>query len=335
MREPDRKRFSKGKSHGPGGHGPGGHGPKPIRKPLGKARPQRRALPPRLTSASSLEPGPPKAARQKPVNTHWGEVAEWYDKLVGEEGSEYHREVIFPGVLRLAELGPGEAVVDIACGQGVLCRVMREKGYKATGVDAAPELIQLARQRVAPHDPSIEYCIGDARELTFLRSNHYQAATCILAIQNIDRIQPVFDGVARALVSGGKLILVMMHPAFRGPKYTMWGWDPQQRSQYRRVDRYLLPRKEPIFTHPGLKDGQYTWSFHRPLQQYVKALKQSGLMVDAIEEWPSHKVSTSGPRASAENVARREIPMFMALRAVKVQPRGDERSWNHEEEEPV
>jgi hypothetical protein len=42
--------------------------------------------------------------------------------------------------------------------------------------------------------------------------------------------------------------------------------------------------------------------------------------VDALEEWPSHKTSTSGPRAPAENVARKEIPMFLAVRAVKVMP---------------
>jgi hypothetical protein len=41
------------------------------------------------------------------------------------------------------------------------------------------------------------------------------------------------------------------------------------------------------------------------------------LLIDAIEEWPSHKTSTSGPRAAAENTARKEIPMFMAVRAMK------------------
>src|SRR5271165_6545642 len=31
--------------------------------------------------------------------THWGqeEVAEWYDRLVGDEGSEYQQKVIIPG----------------------------------------------------------------------------------------------------------------------------------------------------------------------------------------------------------------------------------------------
>ena len=41
-------------------------------------------------------------------------------------------------------------------------------------------------------------------------------------------------------------------------------------------------------------------------------------MVDALEEWTSHKTSDSDPRAAAENAARKEIPLFLALRAVKV-----------------
>ena len=54
------------------------------------------------------------------------------------------------------------------------------------------------------------------------------------------------------------------------------------------------------------------------MEAYVKALRQADLLIDAIEEWPSHKTSTSGPRAAAENTARKEIPMFMAIRAVKI-----------------
>jgi hypothetical protein len=83
------------------------------------------------------------------------------------------------------------------------------------------------------------------------------------------------------------------------------------------VDRYLLPRKIPIVTHPGKDPGKYTWSFHKPIEAYVRALRNAGMLIDAIEEWASHKKSTSGPRAGAENVAREEIPMFLAIRAMK------------------
>ncbi len=251
--------------------------------------------------------------------THWGGVAQWYDKLVGDEGSEFQREVVLPGVVRLLGLKPGETCVDVACGQGVLCRMLADRGVTMTGIDAAAPLIAAAKARLdAESGVSIDYRVADARELDFLPEASFDAAACVLAIQNINPINPVFNGVARALKPMGKLAIVMMHPAFRGPKETHWGWDDQAGVQFRRVDRYLLPRKTPIITHPGSDPDTYTWSFHKPIESYVRALRGAGLLVDAIEEWPSHKNSTSGPRAAAENTARKEIPMFMAIRALKV-----------------
>ena len=233
---------------------------------------------------------------------------------MGDEGSDYHRHVVLPGTLRLLNPAAGERILDVACGQGVLCRQIRERGALPTGVDAAPELIRAARERTGE---GIEYHVGDARDLAFLPAETFAAASCVLAIQNIHPFQPVLTGIARALAAGGCAVLVMMHPAFRGPKYTSWGWEGNQ-VQYRRVERYLVPRKDPIVTHPGKKTGDYTWSFHRPIGTYVKALRNAGLLVDALEEWPSHRKSEPGPRASAENRARAEIPMFLAIRALKV-----------------
>src|SRR5947208_8411637 len=102
---------------------------------------------------------------KKPQRTDWGNVAEWYDQLVGESGSEYHREVVLPGVLRLLNIQTGEKAIDIACGQGVLCRILAERGSEVTGVDAAKELIRSAIER---GPASIRYHLADARELGFL-----------------------------------------------------------------------------------------------------------------------------------------------------------------------
>jgi ubiquinone/menaquinone biosynthesis C-methylase UbiE len=270
----------------------------------------------------------PRPASAKPTGvaappTDWSAAADWYDQLVGEAGSEYHREIVLPGALRLLAANAGDRVLDIACGQGVLCRLVASKGVHATGIDAAPDLIKIANQRASapPISPSppppIRYFIGDARNLDFLPANEFHAAACLLAIQNIHPIAPVFRSVARVLQPWGRFVIVMMHPAFRGPKETSWGWDERQIIQYRRIDRYLLPRKAPIVTNPG-KSTDYTWTFHKPIQDYVKAARAAGLLIDALEEWPSHKTSGPGPRAAAENTARNEIPLFLAMRAVKI-----------------
>src|SRR5580693_5493655 len=106
---------------------------------------------------------PPQPRENLPA-TDWSEVAEWYDRLVGDEGSEFHREVILPGTLRLLGCQPDESVIDMACGQGVLCRVLNDRGVKVTGVDAADQLIRAARQR---GPDAINYHVGDARDLPF------------------------------------------------------------------------------------------------------------------------------------------------------------------------
>ena len=224
-------------------------------------------------------------------------------------------------------------MLDVGCGQGVLARLLQQRGATVTGIDAARPLVDAARDRDAqrpPGSPPAAFHCVDAQHLAtadVLREQTFDAATCVLAIQNMHPIAPVFAGVAARLAMGGPFVIVMMHPAFRGPKETSWGWTDDRRVQYRRVDRYLVPRKSPIHASPGKlrtstdkRDAAYTWTFHKPIEAYVAAAVKSGLLVNGLEEWASHKESQPGPHAAAENLARREIPMFLAMRCVKIAP---------------
>src|SRR3978361_2575348 len=89
----------------------------------------------------SKKPSASGAGPRTDLRTDWGNVADWYDQLVGESGSEYHREVVLPGVLRLLALKAGDKAIDVACGQGVLCRILNERGVEATGVDGGRERV--------------------------------------------------------------------------------------------------------------------------------------------------------------------------------------------------
>jgi hypothetical protein len=87
------------------------------------------------------------------------------------------------------------------------------------------------------------------------------------------------------------------------------------------VDGYLTPAAREIVMNPGEAAGGgapvTTVTFHRPVQAYVNAMGEAGLLVDRLEEWPSMRRSQPGPRAAEENRARTEIPMFLAIRAVR------------------
>ncbi|MBU6414060.1 MAG: methyltransferase domain-containing protein [Planctomycetes bacterium] len=277
------------------------------------------ATAPAETSASI----PASRATASGPRSDWNHVADWYDDLIEDRVSDHHEQVLIPGALRLLELSPGMRVLDVACGQGAFCRRLTSMGVHAVGVDAAERLIEFARAASSKEKAkgTAEYHVGDARALDGL--SNFDRATCIMALMNIEPLAPVFEGVCGALKPGGLFVAILLHPAFRQPGQTSWGWEQGRTGhvQYRRVDRYLGATQQSIVMNPGAvasgKAPVTTLTFHRPISSYIGALAQAGLVVDALEEWSSTRTSEPGPRAEAENTARREIPMFLAIRARK------------------
>lgn len=268
--------------------------------------------------------------------TSWEHVAEWYGRYVESERGDHFSDTILPGVVRLIQPREGMRVLDVACGSGALVARLVELGAAAHGIDAAPSLIEHARARTAgaAWRDRARFDVLDAQRLAAedvrgaLRLADLDAVACVMALMNIDPIEPVILGSSAALRPGGAFVGVILHPSFRAPEQTAWGWETEGRGdrarfvrQYRRVDGYLTPRASRIVMNPGAASrGEaevVTWTFHRPLQSYVRALAQAGLRLDALEEWPSQRRSEPGPRAVEENRARREIPMFLAFRAIR------------------
>ncbi len=247
--------------------------------------------------------------------TSWEGVSDWYVDYLAKHGT-MQAEIVFPGVIRLLGSQPMDTHLDLACGEGSFAQLLLRKSNLAlTGIDASPTLIERARRR---HLKNATFLVGDATNFASSFSAHYfDSASCILAMQNINPIAPVFSDLAKALKASGRLVLIINHPCFRQPRQSGWGWDETRKLQYRRVDRYAHAYEMPILAHPGSTPTVKTYSYHRPLAAYVSALATAGFVVDALEEWTSNKVSGSGPRAKAENVAREEIPLFLALRARK------------------
>jgi SAM-dependent methyltransferase len=263
----------------------------------------------------------PRTHRRNPgrprVRTSWDPIADWYVGWVGEEGSKHHRHVAIPALLELLEPRPGEQVLDVGCGPGVLAPPVAAAGARYTGVDASAKLIDYAREH---HAGEGRFLVGDARRLQQVRGiapGAFDAVTFLLSLHDMDPLAPVLASAAWALRDGGRLVALLTHPCFRVPRQSGWGWDEGRKLRYRRVDRYLTPLAVPL-TEGAARRGGVTRSRHRPLEAYVNGLAAAGLLVDALREIPTYKTASAGERARAENLANREIPLFLALRARKL-----------------
>ena len=249
-------------------------------------------------------------ARERRARSSWDPVASWYDGTVGIRGSPHHRKAAVPTVMRLAAPKSGELVVDVGCGQGVMAHHVSKAGARYLGVDASAAMIRFAKER---RQGEGQFEVGDARDLvgtTSLQASSVNVALFVLSIQDMDPLSDVISSTARVLAPGGRVVIFMIHPAFRAPRGSGWGYDERRKLTYRRVERYLTPAAVPMKAYAEVSQAQRgaTISFHRPLQAYVAALSAYGLVIDALEE-------IADPVAHADKAGSSEIPLFLALRA--------------------
>ena len=249
----------------------------------------------------------------------WERVATWYDGWVGDKGSAYHRGMAVPAVLELLQPAPGEEILDVGAGQGVLAAYIAATGARYTGVDASPRLIEIARRR---HGRSGRFLVGDARrlqEIPALASASFGAGVFMLSIQDMNPLQPVLESVAWALRPTSRIVMLMSHPSFRQPRHSGWGFDASRKLRYRRVDAYLTPMSVPM---GSAADGRRTRAYHRPISSYINALGSVGYAVDAMLELPDlppeRRPRRSGPSSRAGAGDEAEIPLFLAIRARRI-----------------
>ncbi len=264
---------------------------------------------------------PPARPALPAANTAWEGQAGWYDGHHGERGADLYRDLLLPAVLKRLAAKPGQRVLDVGCGQGVLGRALAHLGVASLGVDASPALIEAARGRAGKLE---DYRVGDARDLAAaIPGQACDHAAALMCLQDMDPVEPVLAGMARILPPGGRCVIALTHPCFRQPKRSSWGWDEEQRQQFRRIDGYQSTYQTRIATHPGAAPGSpeaalFTVSTHRPLSAYLEACGRAGLGVTGCDELLNPRRGTKGHRFAAEDLAAREIPIFLVLTALRL-----------------
>lgn len=248
----------------------------------------------------------------KQKKTSWGNVASWYHELLKSGKGTFQHDVILPNILRLLGAKNAQTIVDLACGPGFFAREFAKTGARVTGIDISEELIAFAKREAR----RVEFFVASADQIPMIQDKSVDAVTIILALQNIENMAGVFAEAKRVLKPSGRLLLVLNHPAFRVPKASEWGWDEERSVQYRRVDAYMSEARVKIEMHPGDDPSIHTWSFHQPLQVYMKALHKYGFCVSRMEEWISNRQGPKGKLFAASEKSRKEIPLFLFLEAV-------------------
>jgi SAM-dependent methyltransferase len=247
----------------------------------------------------------------------WDHNAAFWDDYF-KEGNDFHHLLISPAVERLLELQPGEAVLDVACGNGALARRLADLGGQVTACDVSAVFLERARARSVEYSGRISYLQVDAtdeEQLLELGENRFAAATCTMALMDMAQIDPLFRALARLVRPGGRFVFVLCHPCFNqgGAFKTLEEADRDGQlvvTRAIRIERYLTPFHSLGLGIIGQPEAQFY--FHRPLSLLLNAAFRAGWCVDGLEE-PNFPSELEGRRPfSWENY--QEFPPVLAVR---------------------
>lgn len=105
-----------------------------------------------------------------------------------------------------AHTGPGDGVLDLACGDGYLLELVRARGVaRAVGLDISPSELRAARARLGE---GVELVEGRAQALPFADGS-FDRVTSHLALMLMTPIEPVVAEIHRVLRPGGRLVAIV------------------------------------------------------------------------------------------------------------------------------
>jgi ubiquinone/menaquinone biosynthesis C-methylase UbiE len=140
-----------------------------------------------------------------------------YREFTGTAAENYQRYFV-PAIatpvsvelLATADPRLGERVLDVACGTGVIARLVAERVGAAgsvTGIDIAPEMIEVAHSVPAPlGGPHIDWQVADAASLP-LPDDSVDLVVCQMGLMFIEDKAAALAEMRRVLTPGGRLAI--------------------------------------------------------------------------------------------------------------------------------
>jgi ubiquinone/menaquinone biosynthesis C-methylase UbiE len=144
-----------------------------------------------------------------------------FDERYGGNAAENYERFFVPAIgaplaadlVETAALRPGERVLDVACGTGVVARLAAQRvgpTGSVAGLDLNPGMLAVARS-VAPSDFSIHWYESSAEAMP-LSDETFDAVLCQVSLQFLPDKIAALRQMRRVLVTGGRLILSVPGP---------------------------------------------------------------------------------------------------------------------------
>jgi 2-polyprenyl-6-hydroxyphenyl methylase/3-demethylubiquinone-9 3-methyltransferase len=97
----------------------------------------------------------------------------------------------------------GKSALDVGCGAGLLAEPLARLGARVTGIDASPEVIEVAREHAVRQGLTIDYRAGDVQAL----EGEFDLITAMEVVEHVADAAAFVKALARRLAPGGLLVM--------------------------------------------------------------------------------------------------------------------------------
>ena len=181
--------------------------PATVPPPLAKSAPGK-AVPPPVSPV-------PAAATAAPASAA-GRKRNWFDEAFGEHygsitplDADASAEIDAAFIRKSAELGAGQSLLDVGCGDGRHCFALANLGLMVSGLDCSLAQLVRASQRNEATEAGVTLLHGDMRALP--RDRQYDAVTCLGStlgyFESEEQNRQCVQELVEVVRPGGKLVL--------------------------------------------------------------------------------------------------------------------------------
>lgn len=218
-------------------------------------------------------------------------------------------------IVRL-QLRSADRLLDVACGTGNLALPAAQAGAKVTGLDIAPNLLEVARARAAATGLSIQFDEGDAEQLPYEDETFDVVVTMFGAMFAPNPVKVAAE-LIRVCRSGGRLAMANWTPeGFVGdffritakhvppfadlPSPLLWGKEESVRERLDgKTSDLRLTRRMLTFRYPFREAEviEFYRDYFGPTRQAFAALNadgQAALFKDMERLWADNNQATDG-----------------------------------------
>ncbi|MBN0055839.1 class I SAM-dependent methyltransferase, partial [Pseudomonas aeruginosa] len=157
--------------------------------------------------------------RSRRLERSWRGNAEAWARAVREGRLESRRLATDDAILQALRQRAPRRLLDIGCGEGWLCRALAGEVGECVGIDASPELIELARAAGGGSFRRLAY-----RELDAASGlGRFDALVCNFSLLDED-LAGCLAAWPALLESGGELLIQTLHPWAAGGEDYRDGW---------------------------------------------------------------------------------------------------------------